>query len=293
MTLRNILPMALLASTFIAASPARSQDVPDDNIPNGNFEIWENNLPNGWGGLVIPGYESVTRSDEAKKGESALHGVTLPAIVGEGAMPCILITAKSDPQDPMNFTPGFPYTQRPASLTGYLRTDLKPNDSLMIVAAFMRGEDSVGGGMKVFTTNSSGYIKFTIPLQYSNEIWPDTAVVAILMGSEAAEAGSQFWLDDLSFSNEVADVAYENRASSLEVSYVGNKYVQATFHNTNEAQTKLEVLDVNGRVVETLHEGLAGSASVRWQTSGVASGTYLIKLTRPTGVVTKKVFVAH
>ena len=293
MKLRYFLPMALLASTIISTSPAHSQDVPDDNIPNGNFEIWENGLPAGWGGLVIPGYESVTRSDQAKTGESALHGVTLPAIMGEGALPCILITAKADPQDPMNFTPGFPYTQRPSSLTGYIKTSLKPNDSLMIVAAFMRGEDSVGGGMKIFTTNIGGYTKFTIPLQYSNEMMPDTAVVAIMMGSEVAEAGSEFWIDALSFSSEVADVEYENRAASLEIVYGGNRYVQATFHNTNEVQTKLDVVDINGRLVETLHEGLAGSASVRWNTERVPSGVYLMKLFRPTGTVTKKVFVAH
>ena len=203
------------------------------------------------------------------------------------------ITAKADPQDPMNFTPGFPYTQRPSSLTGYVKTNLKPNDTLMIVAAFMRGEDSVGGGLMQFTTNSAGYTKFTIPLQYSNEILPDTAVVAIMMGSEAAEAGSEFWIDGLSFSSEVADVEYENRASSLEIVYGGNRYVQATFHNTNEVQTKLEVVDINGRLVEKLHEGLAGSASVRWNTERVPSGVYMMKLSRPTGTVTKKVFVAH
>ncbi len=290
---RYFLAMALISSTFISTSPARSQDVPDDNIPNGNFEIWANGLPAGWGGLVIPGYETVSQSDQAKMGESALHGVTLPAIMGEGAMPCILITAKSDPQDPMNFSPGFPYTQRPASLTGYVKTNLKPNDTLMVIAAFMRGEDSVGGGLMLFTTNSAGYTKFTIPLQYSNEIMPDTAIVAIMMGSESAAPGSEFWIDALSFSSEVADVEYANRASSLEVVYGGNRYVQATFHNTEPVHTKLEVLDVNGRIVETLHDGIAGSSSVRWQTERVNSGVYLMKLTRPTGVVTKKVFVAH
>jgi hypothetical protein len=291
MKLRYFLPMALLASTITTASA--QQTTPELNIPNGNFEVWDNGLPAGWGGLNIPGYETITQSEDAKSGESSLHGVTLPAIIGEGSLPCIVMTAKGDVEDPMNFTPGFPYTSRPSSLVGYLKTSLKPNDTLTIVAAFMHGEDSVGGGLIQITSNSNGYTKFTVPLQYSSDYMPDTAMVAIFMGSEAAAPGSEFWLDDISFSSEVADVAYENRESSLEVVYGGNRYIQATFHNTDAVDTKLEVLDVNGRIVETLHEGLAGSASVRWQTERVNSGVYLIKLTRPTGVVTKKVFVAH
>jgi hypothetical protein len=113
------------------------------------------------------------------------------------------------------------------------------------------------------------------------------------MGNSTVEAGSKFWIDDISFSNEVADVEYANRAASLEVVYGGNRYIQATFHNTNAAPSKLEVIDVNGRLIETLHDGIAGSSSVRWETARVPSGVYLMMLTRPTGVVTKKVFVAR
>lgn len=292
MKLRYFLPMALLATTLIRTASAQST-TPEQNIPNGNFEVWDNGLPAGWGGINIPGYETVMQSENSRTGESALHGVTLPALFGEGAMPCILVTAQADPEDPTNYTPGFAYSSRPASLTGYVKTNLKPNDTLTIIAAFMRGEDSVGGGLIQITTNHLGYTKFMVPLQYSNNIWPDTAMVAIMMGSEAAEAGSEYWIDDLTFSSEVAGVEHENRESSLEVVYGGNRYVQATFHNADAVDTKLEVLDVSGRIVETLHEGVAGSASVRWQTDRVLSGVYLMKLTRPTGIVTKKVFVAH
>ena len=285
--------MALLSLSTTVAPLRAQQPTPEINIPNGDFEGWEAGLPTGWGGLNIPGYETFTQSEDAKSGSLALQGVTLPAIFGEGTMPCILVSANPDPNDPESFIPGFAYSGRPASMTGYIKTDLKPNDTVTIVAAFMRGEDSVGGGLIQIAQNHSGWTKFTVPFQYYNDVLPDTAAVAILMGSENAAPGSKFWIDDLSFSQEVADVEYENRAASLEVTYGGNRYITATFHNREAMQTTLEVVDVNGRTVEVLHNGLAGSASARWSTERVPSGVYLVKLTRPTGIVTKKVFVAR
>jgi hypothetical protein len=293
MRLRYIIPMALLAITSTATSPASAQNLPESNLPNGGFEEWVDGLPYGWGGVNIPGYESINKYEEPRSGGLAVHGVTLPMPFGEGTMPCMIMTATQDPNDPGSFIPGFAYSAKPSSLTGYIKTDLKVGDMVTVVAAFNRGEAYVGGGLLQIEANHSTWTKFTVPLQYSEDEWPDTAVVTIMMGNTTVEAGSRFWLDDLSFSNEVADVEYANRAASLEVVYGGNRYIQATFHNTNAVLTKLEVVDVNGRVVETLHDGIAGSSSVRWETSSVPSGVYLIKLTRPTGVVTKKVFVAR
>lgn len=285
--------MALLAITTTTIDPALSQNLPEHNIPNGSFEEWSDGLPYGWGGMNIPGYESVMQSDDPHTGGLAVHGVTLPMPVGEGTMPCIIMTARPDPTDPTSFIPGFPYSSRPASLTGYIKTDLKAGDMVTIIASFNRGETSVGGGLLQIAANHSTWTRFTVPLQYTDTEWPDTAIVSIMMGNGTVEAGSKFWLDDISFSQEVADVEYANRKASLEVVYGGNRYIQATFHNTDAVQTKLEVIDVNGRTIETLHDGVAGSSSIRWQTSSVPSGVYLIKLTRTTGVVTKKVFVAR
>jgi hypothetical protein len=293
MKLRYIIPMALLAITSNNITPASAQGLPESNIPNGGFEEWVDGLPYGWGGVNIPGYESVSKYEEPRSGGLAVHGVTLPMPFGEGTMPCMLMTATPDPNDPTSFIPGFAYSARPASLTGYIKTNLNAGDMVTIIASFNRGENNVGGGLLQITANHSTWTKFTVPLQYSDSEWPDTAIVTIMMGNSTVEAGSKFWIDDINFSNEVADVEYPNRAASLEVVYGGNRYIQATFHNTEAVQTKLDVIDVNGRFIEALHDGVAGSSSVRWETDRVTSGVYLLKLTRPTGVVTKKVFVAR
>ena len=79
----------------------------------------------------------------------------------------------------------------------------------------------------------------------------------------------------------------------LTINYVENKFVEICFFTEEPVQTTLEILDVSGKVVTTLHEGESGSAGVRWNTSRVMRGVYYARLTRPEGVVSRKIVIMH
>lgn len=66
------------------------------------------------------------------------------------------------------------------------------------------------------------------------------------------------------------------------------------FELPSSADARLEVFDVMGRLVRTLHEGTlpAGSHLVTFEADGLASGTYLARLTAAGTVVTTKMVLA-
>lgn len=77
----------------------------------------------------------------------------------------------------------------------------------------------------------------------------------------------------------------------LQVTYNQPRYVDICFYIQEPVEATLEILDVSGKVISTLHNGITGSAGVRWNASTVKRGIYYARLTKPDGVVSRKLTV--
>lgn len=79
----------------------------------------------------------------------------------------------------------------------------------------------------------------------------------------------------------------------LQVTYNQPRYVDICFYIQEPVDATLEILDVSGKTVATLHQGLTGSAGVRWNASKVSRGIYYARLTKPGSVVSKKLTIVN
>jgi hypothetical protein len=83
------------------------------------------------------------------------------------------------------------------------------------------------------------------------------------------------------------------KQDELQINYTDSRFVEISFFHDEPVNTTLEILDVSGKVVATLLDGEAGSAGIRWNSATVSRGVYFARLTRPQGVVSRKIVIMH
>jgi len=96
---------------------------------------------------------------------------------------------------------GFPYSQRPDSLVGYYKCDVKAGDSAFVLVRFSTGGVINSFAIKEFTGTQSIWTRFSIPLNLL--IAPDSMFIAGVSSNAVNEIniqdGSMLMLDSLHF----------------------------------------------------------------------------------------------
>jgi hypothetical protein len=275
---RSLILLGILAFAISSTVPALAQ------IPNAGFESWSTAGPDGWGTTFSIG--NVSRSTSAHTGSSSIRGEVI-SFFGTALAP----TAQSgvDAQ-------GFPWTQRPGSLTGYYQFSpvSGSGDRLTIIVLLMKGGiggTSVATGVVSITNAASSWTSFSAPLVYASPATPDTAIISIVLlgnGQGAAaspKVGSFYLVDDLAFGGTASAVSNDGtllRSFALEQNYPNpfNPSTNIRFSVAQAGHVSLKVYNVLGVGVSSLvnEQKEAGTFSANWNAAGLPSGMYLYRL---------------
>lgn len=281
MKVRYCLGLVLL---FVVSTASAQQQ-----IPNGSFEVWgSDGNPEGWTTNNQPPFvEMITKSSDHSDGSFSAHGEVLEFIPGQTAPP-LMYTGTGQ-------AAGFPYGARPATLNGFLATDLKGGDVFFINVVFTKAAEPVAGATLTLTTSSPELQSFSLPIMYVNELMPDTAMIMVMIMNEASSsptAGSNFTIDGLVFGASTG--AVEEKATRAELAVIDRgRYHQVKFVLGSPSHATLDVVDINGNSVASLYRGISGEGTVDWATGALPNGLYLCRLSSAEGVVTKKVIITR
>jgi hypothetical protein len=260
-------------------------------IPNAGFESWTSGEPDGWAtSNVAPLYTNVTQSATAHSGSSAVKGEALQIylVVMAG-------TIQSGPT-----AEGFPYSGRPASITGWYQFNSVGSDRFGINVELFKG--GVNGTLVAIAasadaTTRTSYTQFNVPFVYYSSEAPDTCIaqfmVALPYGQSSTHVGSYFLLDDLAFSgtSDVNDLRVTPLSFALEQNYPNpfNPTTQIRYSIPATGPVRLTVHNLLGQTVATLvnQTKSAGTHSLAFNASGFPSGMYIYRLVTQQGSLTR------
>ena len=179
-------------------------------IPNGDFENWVDqggySDPVGWltyDFTITPGGWPVSTVEPGTPGASGnYHCVITTQQVPLGPTIQGWISAGTS-----GTNAGFPYTARPAVLTGQWQYGIQPNDTAQVTVALINGatQTFIAQGILEVTGSLANWQTFEVPLTYFNAETPDTAYIQIVSSISFSNpvVGSFMKVDDLAFSGSV------------------------------------------------------------------------------------------
>ncbi len=221
-------------------------------IPNGGFENWTDHgsysEPTGWltyndvptvGGPTVeagtpghPGsyYASIT-TRQSTGGVFAIQGWISAGIDSDHG--------------------GFPYSVRPAALTGQWQYSVQPGDTAQALVAFSRWNGTtavtLGLGFLEVTGSNNNWQSFTVPINWFSGEIPDTAYIQIVSSINFGNpvVGSNVKVDDLAFSGSagITDPSGPQRPA-VQISRLGDQLLVTT----SEAGI-LQFVDASGRAL--------------------------------------------
>ncbi len=282
--MKSLILFSFVFLTIVSLSfqPLRAQAP----IPNGDFEQWANGSPVGWAtDNAATTYTPVTQTSDAEHGSSALLG----SVISLGGFGELAPTAECGTAG----APGFPYTDRPNSLTGYYKFNPMGGDTIEILCVFEKNGVDIGGGGFFAATSASSYTAFAVPVEWLTNDTPDTAILAVAIVSGASgltgSVGSTMEVDNLAFSNQIVggNAVAPSLASSFDLGQnypnpLANAISTSIRYSLDEpGYTTLIVYDINGRIVGTPVQEVqsAGNHLVTLDCSGFPTGIYTYRLT--------------
>jgi len=251
-------------------------------IPNGGFENWVNQggylEPVGWltyndvqtvGGSTVeqgvpgnPGsFHVVVTTRQATGGGSPIQGWVSAGTSGTNS--------------------GFPYTARPAMLTGQWQYGIQPNDTAQILVALNNGGSGtpVALGTLEVTGSLGAWQMFQVPLTYLSTETPDTAYIQIVSSINFGDpiVGSFVKVDDLDF---LGTVGVNELPASAALSVLPNPGSNEFTLFLPPGAHRIDVFDATGRcvLVERTNE-LRPLLDAR----GLAPGIFLVSVRNERG----------
>ena len=268
---------AVLASVTISAN--------SQTIPNNGFETWAITPPapfetaEGWAGGP-----SIIKSTNAHSGSFAIQLQTAvftnPNTGGTDTIPGNAFTGSPGMGPGAPGTPGFAFTNRPDSLTGWYTFSPVGNDMNEVRVTLSRWDaitlqrEEIAN--TVFSCNPSDiYSRFSFPIQYNSNSTPDTAAIEIRSSNSPMEAvilGSIFLVDDLEFAS-ADQTGFSIVESSSSLKFFPNPANEIlSISNKTNAQVNIE--NALGQVIETIQ--LSANSQQIVSLSNYPNGIYFI-----------------
>ena len=272
--MNRFLTLALLTVVLYIASPQLLDA--QNPIPNPSFETWTAggpgvpSMPTGWTTTFV----NVTKSSAAHTGSAAVQGVTQD--LGGGAI--LVATVQS----------WFKTNQRHSKLQGFYRLTSVGSDEFIVAIFMYKNNTPIAAGESTFVGTGSGYVQFSVNIDYFDGATPDSAWIAMFSDGPASgtpHAGTTFLVDDLSFSgivNSVRTVSVAPVAFSLEQNYPNpfNPSTTIRFSLATESPVQLSIFNLIGQeVARPMDERkAAGVYAVQFDASALPTGTYVYRL---------------
>ncbi len=264
-------------------------------VPNEGFESWTAGEPDFWTTNNSDPDFTITQSNSAHTGSSALKGECIPFV--PPFLPVlgpVAICAGIDDE-------GFPIEFRFNSLKGFYKFNPQGGDQVLI--SLWVTLDTVGIGIGSILLNSAAsYTQFAIPITYIDPATPNKCIISFQIlnpvGGINVTLGSEMYIDDLELSMDmVSDVEdeFQPLTFQLEQNYPNpfNPSTKICYSIPQQGNVTLKVYDVLGNEIASLvnEERPAGNYEVDFNASSLSSGVYLYKLQSGTFVESKKMIV--
>lgn len=171
-------------------------------IPNGAFENWTNTQidnPDHWFSANMDRHDDIAVFTVSKVTGSVGSAIRLETkSFGTEIMESWISTTNGDPRTGEG---GYGYTQKPSTITGKYRCNIKPGDSAFIVAIFKKNGTIMGGVNGYFTGSVNSFTSFSFNIMIGGE--PDSVILAAgssnLINEIGVQVGSWLELDELAF----------------------------------------------------------------------------------------------
>jgi hypothetical protein len=268
---------AVLASVSISAN--------SQAIPNNGFETWAITPPapfesaEGWAGGP-----SISKSTNAHSGSFALQLQTAvftnPNNGETDTISGNAFTGTPGMGPGMPGTPGFAFTNRPDSLTGWYTYSTSGNDANEVRVILSRWDaitlqrEEIAN--TVFSCNPIDiYTRFSFPIQYNSSNTPDTASIEIRSSNSPMEApvlGSILLVDDLEFTSaDQTGFSYISTTQSFRIfPNPANDFLNVSSKN-NEI---IKIINALGQTIELIQ--LSANSITNISTSNYSNGIYFI-----------------
>ena len=271
-------------------------------IPNGGFESFTNmgtyDNPVGWG--TMNNTTNAMSVYTAQKGTPGSPGTSYLKLTSKTMGPSVMnAIAVSGVLDSMTMMPksGFAYAMRPINFTG--KWQYMAGSAGSVTVTLTRWDVAMNMRMPVATATQTlsgmamSWANFSIPFTYSDSGNPDTCIIVLKASGSTPSNGDYLWVDNLAFSgftgiNENADFLsnmniYPNPSSE-------NVILDLNFKTT--LRTTIELTDLMGKVVLSKNAGeLTGESKQTLNVSGIAKGSYFVRIITASGTETKKIVI--
>lgn len=262
------------------------------NIPNGDFNNWTDNKPDGWdaSNFVYGPFtlQTVFQDTVFPISGSACVRVetrTFNLVTAQPTIPGVL-TLGQIIVDMNNFTGhvagGVPFTGRPKSLKGAIHAEPETGDSAMVAVGFSKwngsSRDTIGYGQMYISNPQIEWIPFVIPIDFTSSEMPDS--MNIVISSSAIEygiiaSGSKLRIDNLVFDYGDIHVAEEFFANDFRVWADSYKNLHYDFSGENEQLSELTIYDINGNTIRKM-ELVVDNSTGKIGVQDLAAGVYII-----------------
>lgn len=277
-------------------------------IPNSSFENWTSagsySNPDGWDNLngmtsSMSVYNCTQGTGGASGGGSSYLKLTTKNVAGMGIMPGVAV---SGVMDMMTYKPisGFPYTQNPQSLAGswiYMPTGADVGFVSIYLTKWNSGmmmRDTIAVATQTISTMIMSWTNFSINLTYNSSVSPDSAIIIFSSSGTSPVANSYLSVDNLSFTGGTTGIEnIENFISNVSV-YPNPSTEKISIElNINQASTvKFQLLDLAGVLIKEVNVGgIIGKYNTSINTTGIAKGTYFLKVYANEAVEVKKIII--
>jgi len=267
-------------------------------IPNGDFEAWFDDQPDGWFVDNIGTDHPIERTSDAHSGMSALHGRVMLMQVNGGQESPIAISG-GDP-----FLWGSPYTDKPRFMTGYYKFISEGGDKLVIYVGFKQGGSALHSAEFNTTTTVATYQPFFIEINWpENTQQPDSMFVNMTIldssgSTQGAHIGSEMFVDDLRLKNTLAvrpEAPVAGEAMGEPYPQPANRDVTIRYTLGEHAAARIQLFDASGRIVRTTNRETlaAGEHRAFFDVGSLPSGVYLCRIDADSRSMTKRLVVMH
>ncbi len=254
-------------------------------IPNNGFETWAITPPapfesaEGWAGGP-----SISKSTNAHSGSFALQLQTAvftnPNNGETDTISGNAFTGTPGMGPGMPGTPGFAFTNRPDSLTGWYTYSTSGNDANEVRVILSRWDaitlqrEEIAN--TVFSCNPNDiYTRFSFPIQYNSINTPDTAAIEIRSSNSPMEAvilGSIMLVDDLEFTS-----ADQTGFSHISISQSFRIFPNPANDFLNISSKNNEIIKIINALGQTIElTQLNANSITKISTSNYSNGIYFI-----------------
>lgn len=261
------------------------------NLPNWDFEqwatdtsdfveLWLSDEDNG----DNPGLNTNEKTTDAIDGNYALK-----LINHTGARPARIST---DYDKDYN-SPDFPVGGRHLTFDFYYKYFPQNTDSFSVQLQMYKAGQPIGNAWMLTDSTVANYTKVSLVINYSNNDIPDSASISISLGSEWAHGNSIAYIDDLAFDAPtvaINPVAGESPQFLL-FPNPANSAVTVAW-GTAIASPQITLSDTRGRILQQFTPAVGATQTVL-NTSGLASGIYLLSVRAQGQSSTKKLIIGQ